>query len=288
IIDGAGLPAGAVSILPTTNELAERMVRDERYKLLTFTGSSAVGWRLKAISGRKRVLLELGGNAGVIVDETAPQDYAIERLLAGSFAYAGQSCISVQRIYVHRAVYGAFLERFVEGVRGLNVGDPLDPETDVGTLINVEAAERTEAWLEEAVAGGARVLTGGRRDGAAFEPTVIVDAAPTAKVCMEEAFAPLVVVFPFDDFREALNEVNRSDYGLQAGVFTRDLEHAWLAFEELAVGGVIVNDVPTWRVDHMPYGGVKGSGLGREGLRYAIEEMTELRLLVINRAWAEQ
>jgi glyceraldehyde-3-phosphate dehydrogenase (NADP+) len=286
IVDQAGLPSGAVSIFPTSNELAERMVQDERFKLLTFTGSSAVGWRLKKLSGMKRVLLELGGNAGVIVDETAPQGYAVTRLLAASFSYAGQSCISVQRIYIHAGIYDKFLGDFIEGVRGLKAGDPMDPETDVGPLIDSKAAERTEAWVQEAVAEGARVLAGGKRDGVLFEPTVIAGAPPTAKVCTEEAFAPLVVVFPFDDFDEVVRDVNSSSYGLQAGVFTRDLEHAWRAFEEIEAGGVIVNDVPTWRIDHMPYGGVKASGLGREGIRYAIEEMTELKLLVINRSWA--
>jgi glyceraldehyde-3-phosphate dehydrogenase (NADP+) len=285
LVDQAGLPPGAVSIFPVPNETAERMVKDERFKLLTFTGSSSVGWRLKASAGMKRVLLELGGNAGVIVDEGAPLDYSLARLLRGSFSYAGQSCISVQRIYLHEAVYDSFLERLVDGVRSLIVGDPMDADTDVGALIDGGAAERVESWIQEAVAEGARVLTGGKRDGPVIEPAVIVDAPVEAKVCVEEAFAPLVVVFPFHDFRDAVKQVNSSQYGLQAGVFTRDLEHAWLAFEEIEAGGVVINDVPTWRVDHMPYGGVKASGLGREGVRYAIEEMTELRLLVMNREW---
>lgn len=285
IIDEAGLPAGAVSVFPTTNALAEGMVQDDRFKLLTFTGSSSVGWRLKSVSGRKRVLLELGGNAGVIVDETAPQEYAAQRLLAGGFSYAGQSCISVQRVYIHEAIYEGFSGEFAEGVGKLKLGDPMNPETDVGPLIDEKAAQRTAEWVQEAVSDGARVLTGGKGNGSMYEPTVLAGAVPTARVCMEEAFAPLVVVFPFDDFRDAVKKVNGSDYGLQAGVFTRDLENAWLAFDELEVGGVVVNDVPTWRVDHMPYGGVKSSGLGREGLRYAIEEMTELKLMVVNRSW---
>jgi len=287
IIDSAGLPPGAVSIFPVPNDVAERMVADERFKLLTFTGSSAVGWRLKGAAGKKRTLLELGGNAGVIVDQSAPQEYAVQRLLAGGFSYAGQSCISVQRVYIDRAIYDEFTAAFVDGVRRLKAGDPLDPATDVGPLIDEKAAQRTQAWIDEAVAEGAGVLTGGAREGSLFEPTVLVDVAPNARVCMEEAFAPLVVLFPFDDFAEAVRDVNSSPYGLQAGVFTRDLEHAWLAFEGIEAGGVIVNDVPTWRIDHMPYGGVKDSGFGREGLRYAIEEMTELKLLVINRAWTQ-
>jgi glyceraldehyde-3-phosphate dehydrogenase (NADP+) len=287
IVHEAGLPEGAVSIFPVSNDGAEAMVKDERFRLLTFTGSSSVGWRLKAIAGTKRVLLELGGNAGVILDESAPLEYATERLLRGSFSYAGQSCISVQRIYVHQAIYDRFIDRFVAGVQVLRAGDPMNPDTDMGPLIDENAAQRTEAWVREAVDAGAHVVVGGRRDGAFFEPTVLIDVPSTAKVCIEEAFAPLVVVFKFNDFDSAVRDLNNSPYGLQAGVFTRDLEHAWRAFEGVEVGGVIVNDVPTWRVDHMPYGGVKGSGLGREGLRYAIEEMTEPRLLVINREWAQ-
>ncbi len=287
ILDQAGLPKGAVSVLPVPGEMAEGMVADERFKLLTFTGSSDVGWRLKSIAGRKRVLLELGGNAGVIVDDTAPTEYAVQRLLAGSFSYAGQVCIAVQRIYIHEETYDKFLESFLGGVRGLRVGDPADANTDVGPMIDERAAEGTEEWIREAVAEGGKVLIGGKREGALFQPTVLADVPRTSKVCVEEAFAPAVLVYPFRDFQEAIREVNSSDYGLQAGVFTRDLEHAWQAFEGIDVGGVVVNDVPTWRVDHMPYGGVKRSGLGREGLRYAIEEMTELRLLVLNRAWAD-
>jgi acyl-CoA reductase-like NAD-dependent aldehyde dehydrogenase len=285
IIDGAGLPPGAVSVFSTPHGLGERMVQDDRLKLLTFTGSSDVGWRLKAMAGMKRVLLELGGNAGVIIDESAPQEYAVKRLLPGGFSYAGQSCISVQRVYIHASIYDGFLDALAEAVRGLKVGDPMDPDTDVGTVIDTAAADRIEQWLQEAVAEGARLVTGGKRDGLLFEPTVVADAAPTAKVCVQEAFAPLVVAFPFDDFGQAVREVDNSYFGLQAGVFTRDLEHAWQAFEGITVGGVVVNDVPTWRVDHMPYGGAKGSGIGREGLRYAIEEMTEPRLLVLNRDW---
>lgn len=286
-IDELDLPPGAVSIFPAPSALAERMVQDDRFKLLTFTGSSAVGWRLKGLAGPKRVLLELGGNAGVIIDETAPLDYAVQRLLPGGFAYAGQVCISVQRIYVHQAVWEPFTRLFLEGVRRLRVGDPMDPQTDLGPVIDEGAAQRIESWIQEAVAAGARILVGGGRRGTLLEPTVLSDVPTTCRVCAEEAFAPLVVLFPFRDFQEAVRGVDSSYYGLQAGVFTRDLEHAWQAFEGLTVGGVMVNDVPTWRIDPMPYGGAKGSGLGREGPRYAIEEMTELRLMVINRAWTK-
>ena len=288
IIDGAGLPAGAVSILPLPGARAERLAGDSRIKAVSFTGSSQVGWRLRDVAGPKRVLLELGGNAGVIVDESAPLDYAVGQLVVGGFAYDGQSCISVQRIYVHGSIFDNFLERFGERVANLKVGDPMDPNTDLGPMIDEDAARRIAAWVEEAVVQGARVVTGGHRRGSVFEPTVLVGAPPEAKVCAEEAFAPLVVVSPFDTFEEAVREVNRSYYGLQAGVFTRDLERAWYAFENIEVGGVVINDVATWRAEHQPYGGVKGSGLGREGVKYAIEEMTDLRLMILNRSWTQE
>jgi len=267
-----------------TRETGNHLVTDERYKLLTFTGSSAVGWGMKARAGTKRVVLELGGNAGVIVDESADLDYGVKRIAVGGFALAGQSCISVQRVFVHERVFDDFSARLVRKVEALTVGDPRDPATDVGPLIEPGETDRVEAWVQEAVADGATVLTGGRRLGAAlFAPTVLTGAPETARVCADEVFAPLVGLYPFTDFASAVAAVNRSAYGLQAGVFTRDLQHAFDAFERLEVGGVIVNDVPAWRIDHMPYGGVKQSGLGREGPRYAIEEMTELRLMVVNR-----
>jgi acyl-CoA reductase-like NAD-dependent aldehyde dehydrogenase len=281
IIDGAGLPQGAVSILPMTRAMGDRMVADERFKLLTFTGSPAVGWRMKQHAGKKRVVLELGGNAGVIVDASADLDWAIRRILVGAFSYAGQVCISVQRMFVHRSVWDTFLERFIAGARELRVGDPLDPETQLGPMVDEAAAQRSERWVKEAQEMGGKVLLGGQADGAYFRPTVLIDTPVEAQVCSNEAFAPLVVAFPFDDFEVALREVNDSLYGLQTGVFTNDLAHSWRAFEELEVGGVIINDVPTYRIDHMPYGGVKDSGLGREGLRWSIEDMTELRLMVV-------
>jgi glyceraldehyde-3-phosphate dehydrogenase (NADP+) len=283
VIDAVGLPEGAVSVLPMSRQLGDTMVADDRFRLLSFTGSPGVGWRMKARAGKKRVVLELGGNAGAIVDATADLDWAVKRLLIGAFAYAGQVCISVQRLLVHESVWDAFLERFVAAAATLRVGDPMDPETDLGPMVDELAASRTQRWVREAVAQGARVLTGGTAQGSWFPPTVIVDADPTSQVCSEEAFAPLVVAFPFGDFEDALAQVNASRYGLQAGVFTGDLAHAWRAFEELEVGGVIINDVPTYRVDHMPYGGVKDSGLGREGVRWSIEDMTELRLMVLAR-----
>jgi acyl-CoA reductase-like NAD-dependent aldehyde dehydrogenase len=280
----AGLPPAAISVLPMDRKTGDRLVTDDRFKLLTFTGSSAVGWGMKARAGKKKVILELGGNAGVIVDESADLAFAASRAAVGGFAFAGQSCISVQRIYVHSRVLAEFSEKLTEAVQALKVGDPMDPSTDLGPMIDEGEAERVDQWVQEAVAGGARVHTGGKRlGGPVYAPTILSDVARNARVCAQEVFAPLVVLAPFDSFDQALDEVNRSTYGLQAGVFTADLEHAMQAFETLEVGGVLINDVPTWRIDHMPYGGVKDSGLGREGPKYTIEEMTEPRLLVINR-----
>jgi acyl-CoA reductase-like NAD-dependent aldehyde dehydrogenase len=281
IIEAAGVPAGSVSILPMTRELGDRMVADPRFKLLTFTGSPSVGWRMKERAGKKRVVLELGGNAGVIVDKTADLDWAVKRSLTGAFAYAGQVCISVQRAFVHEDIWDAFMEAFIAGARTLKVGDPLDPATDVGPMVDATAAGRTQRWVDEAVALGGKVLLGGQADGAFFPPTILTDVPTTAQVCSNEAFAPLMVAFPFRDLDDAIARVNDSMFGLQTGVFTNDLAGAWRAFGELEVGGVIVNDVPTYRIDHMPYGGVKDSGLGREGLRYAMDDMTEIRIMVL-------
>jgi acyl-CoA reductase-like NAD-dependent aldehyde dehydrogenase len=283
IIEEAGAPMGSVSILPMSRELGDRMVSDDRFKLLTFTGSPSVGWRMKERAGKKKVVLELGGNAGVIVDKSADLDWAVKRCLVGAFAYAGQVCISVQRMFVHEDVWDAFMAKFVEGAKALKVGDPLDPQTDVGPMVDENAASRTQRWVDEALAAGGKALLGGRADGNFFPPTILTDVPMTAQVCSNEAFAPLVVAFPFRDIEEAIRQVNDSMFGLQTGVFTNDLGAAWRSFNELEVGGVIVNDVPTYRTDHMPYGGVKDSGLGREGLRWAIEDMTELRIMVL--AW---
>jgi acyl-CoA reductase-like NAD-dependent aldehyde dehydrogenase len=281
IIDGVGLPAGAVSVLPMTRELGDHMVADERFKLLTFTGSPSVGWRMKERAGKKKVVLELGGNAGVIVDRTADLDWAVKRCITGAFAYSGQVCISVQRMFVHEDVREAFLEKFLAGVAALRVGDPIDPTTDIGPMVDEGQAARTQRWVDEAVQLGGKVVAGGHARGAFFEPTVLENVPVEAQVCSNEAFAPLVVVFPFSDFGDAIRQVNDSFFGLQTGVFTNDLAHAWQAFNELEVGGVIINDIPTYRIDHMPYGGVKDSGQGREGLRWAIEDMTELRIMVL-------
>jgi len=281
IIAEAGLPEGAVSILPMSRELGDRMVADERFKLLTFTGSPSVGWRMKERAGKKRVVLELGGNAGVIIDRSADLDWAVKRCLVGAFTYAGQVCISVQRMVIHEAIWDEFIARFVAGAGQLKLGDPLDPQTDLGPMVDATAAGRTQRWVDEAVALGGKLLLGGHADGTFFPPTILTDTPVTAAVCSNEAFAPLVVAFPFRDFADAIRQVNDSSFGLQTGVFTNDLERTLLAHDELQVGGVIVNDVPTYRADHMPYGGVKDSGLGREGLRWAIEDMTELRIMVL-------
>ena len=282
LVQQAGWPDGALNVLTLSNEDAAPLVTDERIKLLSFTGSSAAGWELKKKAGKKRVVLELGGNAGCIVHGDADLKQAADRCVAGGFGYAGQTCISVQRIFVERTAMSQFTELLVEGATKLKAGDPLDPATDVGPMIREADAARAVEWIDEAVAAGARLLCGGHRKGPFVEPTVLTQTQPTMRVNCLEVFAPVVTVEPYDDFREALRRVNDSPWGLQAGVFTHDARLIFRAFEELQVGGVIAGDVPTWRMDQMPYGGVKDSGLGREGLRYAIEEMTERKLLVMN------
>ncbi|MEA2597079.1 MAG: hypothetical protein QOF01_3548 [Thermomicrobiales bacterium] len=283
MLDDIGAPKGSVSVLPMNREVGDALVADERFKLLSFTGSPDVGWDMKRRAGMKRVVLELGGNAGVIVDEDADLEFAAQRVRVGAFAYAGQVCISVQRVFVHEAVYDCFKELLIAETKKMKVGDPLDRTTDLGPMIDDKAAKRSQGWIEAAVKEGARVLTGGNADGRFLQPTIIENAPPQSFVCSREAFAPLVTIFPVKSFGKAINLVNDSVYGLQAGVFTNNLERALYAFEQIEAGGVIMNDIPTYRIDHMPYGGVKASGLSREGLRYAIEDMTEMRLLVINR-----
>jgi len=282
VISKLGLPDGMVSIVPCTNAVAERMVSDDRFAMVSFTGSAAVGWKLKAKAGRKRVVLELGGNAGVIVEPDADLDYAAERCAVGGYGYSGQTCISVQRIYVHESAYQAFLERLLKRVRAFKVGNPADETTMIGPLIDEGAAKRLESWIQEAVSGGAKVQIGGKRQGSLMEATVLTDVKPEMKVNYEEAFGPLVNVTPYAKFEEAIAALNDSPYGLQAGVFTRDIKKAFQAYNEIEAGAVLINEIPTFRADQMPYGGVKNSGLGREGLRYAIEEMTERKLLVLN------
>ncbi len=283
LIDEVGVPKGAVSVLPMTRETGDAMIADDRFKLLSFTGSPDVGWGMKNRAGMKDVVLELGGNAGVLIDEDADVDFAVARMRTGAFSYAGQTCISVQRVFVHRSRYDEVREKFVAAARTLICGDPLDPDTELGPMIDDKAAQRTQSWVDDAVAQGATVLTGGKADGRFFEPTVIENAPRESFVCSREAFAPLVTLFPVDSFAEGLQQLNDSVYGLQAGVFSNRLEQAMTAFEQVEAGGVMINDIPSYRIDHMPYGGVKSSGLSREGVRYAIEDMTEPRLMVINR-----
>lgn len=282
IVLEAGWPPEALSVLPCSGAVAEGMLQDERVKKLTFTGSPEVGWHLKGLVPKKRVTLELGGNAGVVVHSDTDLAFAAKRCRLGSFAYAGQICISVQRMFIHEPVYGEFMERFIEEVGQTVVGDPLEEKTEVGPIIDLQSAARIEEWVAEAVGGGAKVLTGGKRKGTLMEPTVLEGVKPEMRVSCMEVFGPVVTVQPYGEFEEALQAVNESVYGLQAGVFTADLKAVHRAFEVLEVGGVIINDIPTYRVDHMPYGGVKESGFGREGLKYAIEEMTEMRLMVLN------
>jgi glyceraldehyde-3-phosphate dehydrogenase (NADP+) len=282
IIVEAGLPEGGLSVLPMHSKDAAPLVEDDRIKLLSFTGSPAVGWDMKRRAGHKRVALELGGNAAVIVHKDADLSFAAPRIAAGGFAYAGQSCISVQRVFIHHQVYQKFMSLFVPAVQALKYGDPLSEETDLSVVITPADGERIAAWIAEAKAHGAEVVTGGTVQGSMVVPTVLTNVDPTLAISCQEAFAPVVIVQPYQDFEEALEAVNTSHYGLQAGVFTNDLRLVWHAYETLDMGGVIINDVPTWRVDHMPYGGVKQSGFGREGIRYAMEEMTEMRLLVLN------
>ncbi len=282
VIAQAGLPAGAFSVVPCDNSLAEDMAKDPRFKLLSFTGSVAVGWRLKEVCGKKRVVLELGGNAGVIVEPDADLDVAAQRCVAGGFGYAGQTCISVQRIFVHDAVYEPFVARLLARVADVRVGDPFDEATVVGPLIDEGAARRVQTWIDEAVGQGARLLAGGTRTGALVAPTVLADVAPTMKVSCAEVFGPVVTVARYKRFEEALEALNDSDFGLQAGLFTQDVDRIFRAFRDLDVGTVLANEIPTFRADHMPYGGVKDSGLGREGVRYAMDDMTELKLLVLN------
>ncbi|MEM7681495.1 MAG: aldehyde dehydrogenase family protein [Planctomycetota bacterium] len=284
VLAEADLPAGAFSILPMKVEHASPLVEDDRLKLLSFTGSTAVGWALKAKAGKKKVVLELGGDAAAVLDETLTEqdlEDAVQRLIVGAFYQSGQSCIGVQRILAHRSIYATLRDRLVEATRKLAVGDPKLEETFVGPIITGAHAERIERWVQEAVDAGATRLCGGGRDGRVVEPTLLENVPGGVKLACEEAFGPVAHLSAFEAFDEALERVNASRFGLQAGVFTRDVHRVMQAWDVLEVGGVVANDVPSWRVDHMPYGGVKDSGLGREGLRYAIEDMTEPRLLVL-------
>ncbi|MGN3973551.1 aldehyde dehydrogenase family protein [Tsuneonella sp. SYSU-LHT278] len=277
------LPEGAFSILPASRDGADLFTTDERLKLLSFTGSPGVGWDLKAKAGKKKVVLELGGNAAVIVDKDADLDHALERIVFGAFYQSGQSCIGVQRILIHAEVYDRFRDMLVEKTRTLVAGDPKDRDTFIGPMISEKEATRLKGWIDEAVEAGARLLCGGERKGAMLEATLLEGVPEECKANREEAFGPLANLARFTDWDEALEVVNDSKFGLQAGMFTRDLHQVLEAWDRLDVGGVVVNDVPSYRVDNMPYGGVKDSGLGREGIRFAMEDMSEIRNLVIRR-----
>ncbi len=284
VLAETALPVGAFSILPCARDGADLFTTDERLKLLSFTGSPEVGWQLKAKAGKKKVTLELGGNAACIVDADANIDDAVQRLVFGAFYQSGQSCISVQRILIHASIYETVKTKLVAATQKLVMGNPQDENTFIGPMISVKEAERLHSWIVEAVNQGASLLCGGQRDGAMLAATLLENVPETTSLYREEAFGPAAILSSFTDFDDALAQVNNSRFGLQAGIFTRDLYKAHKAWDTLEVGGVVIGDVPSWRVDHMPYGGVKDSGLGREGIRYAIEDMTEIRLLVVREA----
>ncbi len=280
LLHQAGLPAGALNVVTGSGSIVgDRLVQDERVKVITFTGSPGVGIGIRNKAGLKRVTLELGSNAALIVDKGTDVDAMIPRAVTGAFAFAGQVCISLQRVYVHEELYTTFVEKFVAQTKKLKLGSPMDPETDVSALISPQDTERSLQWIEEAKQLGAEVAAGGEREGTILQPTVLLNVDPQAKVSCQEVFAPIVMINSVSSVKEAIGYVNDSRYGLQAGIYTKDVMTAFQAAEELEVGGVMINDIPTFRVDHMPYGGVKESGIGREGLKYAIEEMTEMKLI---------
>jgi len=284
ILAETNLPAGAFSILPCKRDGAELFTTDDRLKLLSFTGSPDVGWELKSKAGKKKVVLELGGNAACIIDASADLEDAVKRVTFGAFYQSGQSCVSVQRIIIHESVYDAFREKLVAASRELISGDPEDEKVSIGPLISEKEAARLEQWIQQARQAGANLLCGGTRKGAILEATLLENVPQDQKLVREEAFGPVAILSRFSHFEDALTKANDSRFGIHAGVFTNDLEHAFSAWDELEVGGVLINEVPSWRVDHLPYGGVKDSGLGREGIRNAMEDMTEIRTLVIRKA----
>ncbi len=282
IIDRTSLPKGSFSVLPMNRETGNKLVTDPRISLLSFTGSPEVGWKMKRDAGKKKVVLELGGNAGVIVSHITDMEAAVAKCVAGGFAYAGQVCIHTQRIYVLKDLFEAFTHMFVTKVAQLKTGNPADMATDMAVMIDETNALRVESWIQEAVDGGATILAGGKREKSYVPPTVLTGTNETMQVCAGEVFGPVVVIEPVETFTEAISRVNSGTFGLQAGVFTDSISEMNQAFNKLHVGGVIVNDVPTFRVDHMPYGGVKDSGAGREGVKYAIMDMMEPRILIKN------
>lgn len=279
----SGLPSSALQVVPMAVDLIDQVYSDERIKMISFTGSAAIGWGLKSKADKKFVTLELGGNAAVIVDSTADIETSVKKCLVGAFSYSGQVCISVQRIYVHAHLFDEWLAKFTDGAGQLVVGDPIDEATELSVVIDKTSAMRIEEWIDEAINSGAKILCGGTRKGNLILPTILTNASAELKVVYEEAFAPLVVIEKFSHFEDAIKMTNQSKYGLQTGVFTNDLRNAQYAIEHLESGTVLINEVPTFRVDNMPYGGVKDSGFGREGVRYAMEEMTEPKLIIIGR-----
>ncbi|WLR51319.1 aldehyde dehydrogenase family protein [Bacillus tianshenii] len=284
IAEEAGLPAGCLNVVTGEGAVVgEALVVDERVKAVTFTGSPEVGIGIRSKAGLKKVTLELGSNSGVIVDENVDLDKMVRRAVLGSFAFQGQVCISLQRIYVHENSYDEFVEKFVAETKKLKVGDPLDEETEVAALISKKDVERTIDWIKEAVESGAELACGGTAEGNVLSPTVILQADPNVKVSCQEVFAPIVIINKISSVKQAIDYMNDSKYGLQAGIYTNDMNVGFDAVDNLEVGGVLINDIPTFRVDHMPYGGVKQSGTGREGIKYAIEEMTEMKLVIVNR-----
>ena len=283
ILAETDLPDGAFSILPCSRGGADLFTTDERFKLLSFTGSPDVGWDLKARAGKKKVVLELGGNAACIVDRDADLEFAAQRIIIGAFYQSGQSCIGVQRILAHDGIYEHLKQLLVDKIATLKAGDPMEDDTFLGPMISEGDAKRMETWVAEALDGGAKLICGGKRNGVFYDATLLENVEPHMKVSCVEAFGPIATMQPFVSFTDAVRAVNDSVYGLQAGVFTKHIDHAMYAFNELEVGGVVINDVPSFRVDHMPYGGIKDSGLGREGVRWAMEDMTEVKLLVMNK-----
>ena len=273
---------GSFSALPCKREDADPLVEDPRLKMVSFTGSPSVGWDIKKRAGKKRVTLELGGNAAAVIEPDSDLDLAAKRVCFGAFAYSGQVCISVQRVFVHKSCCADFTGKLLHEIKSLNPGDPLDEAVNFGPMIDLANAERIESWTQKAVEGGGEILAGGKRDGAFFEPTLLAGVDPLEQIVCDEAFGPVLIIEEYSDFDAVLERVNATPFGLQAGVFTNQMDKTMRAFNRLEVGGVVINDVPTFRIDNMPYGGVKDSGFGREGVKYSIEEMTETKLLVMN------
>ncbi len=280
IIDKTDLPKGAVSIIPADRIVGNNLVTDNRFKMISFTGSPEIGWQIKNDAGKKKVVLELGGNAGVAISDKANLDLAIKKCITGAFAYSGQVCIHTQRIFVLNKNFEVFTEKFIEETKKLKFGDPLNSQTDISVMIDEENALRVENWVNESVSNGAKILHGGKRKGLYFEPTIITNSKPDMKICSDEIFGPVVVIEKVESIKEAVNLINDSEYGLQAGIFSDSIEELNYAFENIEAGAVISNDIPTFRVDNMPYGGIKNSGFGREGVKYSIREMLEPKLLV--------